>query len=125
MHSRRLAVVRIHHGFQPPCFFCVGSELDFLKSLWGLGTEEEEGYRTGPPGYIGWRSSFLGIDFGAPYTFKNTSSELHPADRCNIRVYRDGGHKQLISNGGRFKPVFAERDRKQTMIDLRTNWFKN
>jgi hypothetical protein len=21
----------------------------------GLGTEEEEGYRTGPPGYIGWR----------------------------------------------------------------------
>jgi hypothetical protein len=30
-------------------------ELEFLKSLWGLGTEEEEGYRTGPPGYIGWR----------------------------------------------------------------------
>ncbi len=34
--------------------------------------EEEEGYRTGPPGYIGWRNSFLGIDSGAPYTFKNT-----------------------------------------------------
>ncbi len=32
---------------------------------WGLGTEEEEGYRTGPPGYIGWRNSFLGIDSGA------------------------------------------------------------
>ncbi len=45
-----------------------------LKSLWGLGTEEEEGYRTGPPGYIGCRNSFLGIDFGAPYTFKNTGS---------------------------------------------------
>jgi hypothetical protein len=27
-------------------------ELEFLKSLWGLGTEEEEGYRTGPPGGI-------------------------------------------------------------------------
>jgi hypothetical protein len=40
--------------------------LDFLKSLWGLGTEEEQGYRTGPPGYIGWRNSFLGINFGAP-----------------------------------------------------------
>jgi hypothetical protein len=40
-------------------------ELEFLKSLWGLGTEEEEGYRTGPPGYIGWRNSFLGIDSGA------------------------------------------------------------
>jgi hypothetical protein len=52
--------------------FC--PELEFLKSLWGLGTEEEEGYRTGPPGYIGWRNSFLGIDFGAPYTFKNTGS---------------------------------------------------
>jgi hypothetical protein len=33
-------------------------ELEFLKSLWGLGTDEEEGYRTGPPGYIGWRNSF-------------------------------------------------------------------
>ncbi len=27
------------------------SELEFLKSLWWLGTEEEQGYRTGPPGY--------------------------------------------------------------------------
>ncbi len=52
------------------------SELEFLKRLWGLGTGEEEGYRTGPPGYIGWRNSFLGIDSGAPYTFKNTSSVL-------------------------------------------------
>jgi hypothetical protein len=40
-------------------------ELEFLKRLWGLGTEEEEGYRTGPPGYIDWRNSFLGIDSGA------------------------------------------------------------
>jgi hypothetical protein len=51
-----------------------GSELEFLKSLWGLGNEEEEGYRTGPPGYIVWRNSFLGIDSGAPYTYKNTGS---------------------------------------------------
>jgi hypothetical protein len=29
---------------------------------------------------------------------------------------RDGGHEQLISNGGMFKPAFAERDKKQTMI---------
>jgi hypothetical protein len=28
----------------------VYTELEFLKRLWGLGTEEEEGYRTGPPG---------------------------------------------------------------------------
>jgi hypothetical protein len=52
------------------------TDLEFLKRLWGLGTEEEEGYLTGPPGYIGWRNSFLGIDSGAPYTYKNTSSEL-------------------------------------------------
>jgi hypothetical protein len=49
-------------------------ELEFLKSLWGLGTQEEEGYRTGPAGYIGLRNSFLGIHSGAPYTFKNTGS---------------------------------------------------
>ncbi len=49
-----------------------------FKRLWGLGTGEEEGYRTGPPGYIGWWNSFLGIDSGAPYTFKNTSTEYSP-----------------------------------------------
>jgi hypothetical protein len=37
-----------------------GPELEFLTSLWGLGTEDEEVYRTGPPGYIDWRNSFLG-----------------------------------------------------------------
>jgi hypothetical protein len=39
---------------------------------------------------------------------------------------RDGGKEQLISKGERFKEAFAERDKKQTMIDLRgisTNWF--
>jgi hypothetical protein len=32
------------------------------------------------------------------------------------------------SNGERLKPALGERDKKQTMIDLRgisTNWFKN
>jgi hypothetical protein len=40
----------------------------------------------------------------------------------------DGGHEQLTSNGGRFNPAVAEREKKETMIDLRgisTNWFKN
>ncbi len=32
---------------------------------------------------------------------------------------RDGGHEQLISNGWRFKLAFAEREKKQTMIDPR------
>ncbi len=59
-------------------------ELEILKSLWGLGTEKEEGYRTGPPGYIGWRNSFLRIDSGAPYTFKNTGSGLL-LDNLNVQ----------------------------------------
>jgi hypothetical protein len=44
-----------------------------------------------------------------------------------MMLFRDGGNKQLISNGGRFKSAVAERDKKQTMIDLReisSNWFK-
>jgi hypothetical protein len=37
-----------------------------LNSLWGLGTDEVKGYRTGSPGNIGWRNLFLGIDIRAP-----------------------------------------------------------
>ncbi len=36
--------------------------------------------------------------------------------------------EQLTSKGERFKPTFAERDKKQTWKDLRgisSNWFKN
>ncbi len=63
------------------------TELEFLKSLWGLGTEEEEGYRTGPPGYIGWRNSFPGIDSGAPNTFKNTGSVCRLAESNRFRGF--------------------------------------
>jgi hypothetical protein len=48
---------------------------------------------------------------------------LGPALTETVVIY-----EQLISNGGRFKPAFAQRDKKQTMIDIRkisTNWFKN
>jgi hypothetical protein len=41
--------------------FCAG----IFKHLWRLGTEYY-GCRTGPPGYIGWRNGFLGIDSWAP-----------------------------------------------------------
>jgi hypothetical protein len=36
-----------------------------------------------------------------------------------IFALRDCGHEQLISKSERFKPVFAKRDKKQTMTDLR------
>ncbi len=52
------------------------AEQEFLKSLWGLGTEEEEGYRTGPPGYIGWRSSFLESILG-PHTRLKIRGQAH------------------------------------------------
>ncbi len=72
-------------GYLNVCFFKV-TELEFLKSLWGLGTKEEEGYRTGPPGYKSWQNSFLGIDYGAPYTFKNTCSMISFFDRVHISL---------------------------------------
>jgi hypothetical protein len=53
-------------GLASPAVVSPLSELEFLNSLWGLGTEQEQGYRTGLPGYIGWRNSFLGIDSWAP-----------------------------------------------------------
>ncbi len=47
--------------------------LEFYNNLWGA--RNRVGIcRTGPPGYIGWQNRFLGIDFWAPYKFKNTTS---------------------------------------------------
>ncbi len=90
------------------------TELEFLKSLWGLGTEEEEGYRTGPPGYIGWRNSFLGIDSGAPYTFKNTGSEYkyRVKMKCweSIRPLSWNAHCNFVRDGNRPKRWFFHHD---------------
>jgi hypothetical protein len=36
----------------------------------------------------------------------------------NYKTFRDDCHEQQISHGGRFKTAFAEREKKQTMIDL-------
>jgi hypothetical protein len=53
--------------------------------------------------------------------YDNPTPEPAPSPSQGLRI------RLLISNGGRFKPAFAKRDKKQTMIDLRgisTNWFK-
>jgi hypothetical protein len=65
-------------------------ELEFFKSLWGLGTGEEQGYRTGPPGYISWRNSFLGIDLKirAPDCAQDVSL-LHIAHFTYLCKYRN------------------------------------
>jgi hypothetical protein len=59
------------------------SELEFLKSLWGLGTEEEEGYRTGPPGFIGWRAGINSLEsIPGPHT------RLKIRAQCSFREER-------------------------------------
>jgi hypothetical protein len=59
------------------------AELVFVDLLRRPGIDSQLGgpvrnpiYRTGPPGYIGWRNRFLGIDSWAAYTFTNTGSVL-------------------------------------------------
>ncbi len=60
-----------------------------FKESMGARNRRGESYRTGPPGYIGWRNSFLEIDSGAPCTFKNTGS----AGLCSkpLRHLANGG----------------------------------
>ncbi len=50
------------------------SVLKILIDLWELGTEQEQGYRTGPPGYTAWGNWFVGIDSWASLKFKNSGS---------------------------------------------------
>jgi hypothetical protein len=45
-----------------------------FKESMGARNRGGRGLSYGPPCYIGWRNSFLEIDSGAPYTFKNTGS---------------------------------------------------
>jgi hypothetical protein len=52
-------------------FACAGI---LEQSVGGLGTEKEQGCRTGPPGFIGWQKRFLGIYSWTPEKFKNTGS---------------------------------------------------
>jgi hypothetical protein len=86
-----------------------------LASLWGLGTEEEEGYRTGPPGYKGWRNSFLGIDSGAPYTFKKyglrtlTTVYIFPLAKTTLHIRQQCCETVMIccGSGSDFGNVFV------------------
>ncbi len=43
----------------PGLLKCLGSVLEFQNNLWGLGTDQEQGCGTGPPGFIGWRAGRL------------------------------------------------------------------
>ncbi len=55
-----------------------------------------------------------------PLLFSQWSQHTKTGCKClDTGQIRDCGHDQLISSGGRFEPAFAERDKKQTMIDLR------
>jgi hypothetical protein len=59
--------------FRPPSPLWVYTEPVFVDLLWRPGIDSQPGgpvrnpiCRTGPPGYIGWRNRFLGIDSWAP-----------------------------------------------------------
>ncbi len=82
----------------------------------------------------------MGITFKTSKKFWNERYDTSCEDNCRCRrffriymrkhttLFRDGGKKQQISNGGRFKSAVAARDKKQTMTDLRevsSNCFKN
>ncbi len=81
-------------------------ELEFLKSLWGLGTEEESGYRTGPPGYIGWWNSFLGIDSCLKIPAQVTSYRYFSFQGGGRFMYRHycGAHRV------KFRPLHTSTD---------------
>ncbi len=68
---------------------------------------------------------YRGPQFFAVVFFKATTPPPSVSLNLSISFIRDCGHEQPISKWGE-NPVFAERDKKQTMIDLRgisTNWF--
>ena len=47
----------------------------------------------------------------------NNPFKKKDSDLCAyLSVSRGGGHEQLISNGGRFKPAFAERDKCKPVL---------
>ena len=50
----------------------------------GLGTEEEQGYRTGPPGYVGWRNSFLAHSSAL---LRQEAESCHCYRRCALINY--------------------------------------
>jgi hypothetical protein len=62
-----------------------------------------------------WRERGYGLRKSFPFSRAQMVSYLDQAQSAT----GDGGREQLISNAGRFKPAFVERDKKQTMTDLR------
>ncbi len=63
------------------------------------------------------------VKTNSAYIYANTTA-IH---RLSALHFDFPGHEPMNSNAGRFKPPFAVRDKKQTMIDPRgisTNWFK-
>ncbi len=92
INKRGMDTGSFHSLFQthPPSRFVISClfltpVLEFLNNLWGPGTKQEQVSRTGPPGYIGWRNRFLGINCCAPQKFKNTASAFHLVS-CELNV---------------------------------------
>ncbi len=90
-----------------------------FKESMGAGTEEEEGYRTGPPGYIGWRNSFLGINSKVPYTFKNTGSGIEPMTVATLALaVRCSNHAVRFHQHSARSRSHSARSHPPTQLDL-------
>ncbi len=84
-----------------------------FKQSMGARNRVGMGYRTGPPGYIGWRNSFLGIDSWAPYTVRLKMRALF-CEKCTgckstehraQRLYRGSGLEPISYRREAGKPV--------------------
>jgi hypothetical protein len=53
---------------------------------------------------------------GANFLISDNTRELGYSFLYSRSSYRDGGHEQLISSGGRFKPAFAERNKCKPVL---------
>ncbi len=72
-----------------------GIVLEFQNNLWGLGTEVEQGCRTGPPG---WRNRFLGINSWVPLVKSLKIPSLF--------LGRGEGYSFLFYSGATFKKTY-------------------
>jgi hypothetical protein len=73
--------------------------------------------------YIGWRNSFIGIDSGAPYMFKNTSSEdLHESWKKRRQKVHHPPAQNWFCRGGRMEKRGAETTLKEYMYREQTKW---
>ncbi len=83
------------------------SVLEFSNNLWGLGTDQEQGCRTGPPGYIGWRNQLFGINSWALKCLKIPSLVIDPGHIAPVLKVPSGPARLDRPENGIIKQAFV------------------